>query len=109
MNLDSIDKLRGKKKRRDIDSIFNFLSNFFSKMVVTNIGKDTLADPISQLITLKVLGNKKNPNDYDSLYLSNVDQREIEPTAETKSGKIDDDSVQTPTPNTPKETPQFSV
>ena len=92
-------------KRQDIDSIFNFLS----KIVVTNIDKDTLADPISQLITLKVFVKKKTPNDYDSLYLSNVDQREIEPTAETKSGKIDDDSVQTLTPNTPKETPQFPV
>ena len=58
-------------------------------------------------ITLKVLVNKKIPNGYDSLYLSNVDQREIEPTPETKSDKKDDDSVQTLTPNNPKETPQI--
>ena len=44
-----------------------------------------------------------------SLYLSNTDQREIEITPETKSDKIDDDSVQTLTPNTPKETPQFPI
>ena len=55
MILDSIDKLRGKKKRQDIDSIFDFLS----KTVATNIDKDTLADSISQLITLKVLVIKR--------------------------------------------------
>ena len=63
MILDSIDKLRGKKKRTDIDSIFAFLS----KRVATNIDKNALADSISQLITLKVLVNKKTPNGYDSL------------------------------------------
>ena len=68
MILDSIDKLRGKKKRQDIDSIFDFLS----KTVATNIDKDTLADSISQLITLKVLVNKKTPNGYDSLYQSKL-------------------------------------
>ena len=51
--------------------------------------------------------NKKIPNGYVSLYLSNVDQREIEPTPETKSDKKDDDSVQILTPNNPKETPQI--
>ena len=50
--------------------------------------------------------NKKTSNGYDSFHLSNVDQREIEPTPETKSDKIDDDSVQILTPNTPNETPQ---
>ena len=69
--------------------------------MATNIDKDTLADSISQLITLKV-----TPNGYDSLYLSNIDQREIEPTSETKLDKIDDDPVQTLTPRTRKETPQ---
>ena len=68
MILDSIDKLRGKKKRPDIDSIFDFLS----KTVATNIDKDTLTDSISQLITQKVLVNKKTPNSYDSLYLSTL-------------------------------------
>ena len=63
--------------------------------MATNIDKDTLADSISQLITLKV-----TPNGYDSLYLSNIDQREIEPTPETK---IDDDSAKTLTPSTPIE------
>ena len=58
---------------------------------------------------LKVLMNKKTPNGYNSLYLRNVDQREIEPTPETKSDKIDDDSAQTLTPDTPKETPQFPI
>ena len=45
------------------------------------------------------------------MYLSNVDQREIEPTPGTKSDKIDDDSVQTLIPNTQKrkETPEFPV
>ena len=105
MILDSVGRLQGKKKRPDIDSIFDFLS----KTVATNIDKDALADSISQLITLKVLVNKKTPNDYDSLHLSNVDQIEIEPTPETTSDKIDDDSVQTLTPNTPKETPQFPI
>ena len=38
------------------------------------------------------------------MYLSSVDQREIEPTPETKSGKTDDDSVQTLIPNTQKDT-----
>ena len=105
MILDNIDKLRGKKKRPDIDSIFDFLS----KTVATNIDEDTLADSISQLPTLKVLVNKKTANGYDSSYLSNTDQREIEPSPETKSDKIDDDSVQTLTPNTPKEIPQFPI
>ena len=105
MILDSIDKIRGKKKRPDIDSIFDFLS----KTVATNIDKDTLTDSISQLITQKVLVNKKTPNGYDSLYLSNFDQREIEHTPGTKSDKKEDDSVQTPTPNTPIETPQFPI
>ena len=105
MTLDSIDKLRGKRKRPDIDSLFDFLS----KTVATIIDKDILTDSILQLITLKLLVNKKTPNDYDSLYLSNIDQREIEPTAETKSNKIDDNSVQTLTLNTPKETPHFPI
>ena len=105
MILDSIDKLRGKKKRPNIDSIFYFLS----KTLATNIDKDTLADFISQLITLKILVNKKTPNGHDSLYLSNTEQRETEPTPETKLDKIDDDSVQTVTPNTPKETPQSPI
>ena len=43
MILGSIDKLRGKQKRPDIDSIFDFLS----KMVATNIDKDTPTDSIS--------------------------------------------------------------
>ena len=72
--------------------------------MATNIDKDTLADSISQLITLKV-----TPNGYDSLYLSNIDQREIEPTSETKLDKIDDDPVQTLTPRTRKETPQIPI
>ena len=63
MILDSIDKLRGKKKRPDIDSIFDFLS----KTVATNIDKDTLTNSISQRITQKVLLNKKTPNGCDSL------------------------------------------
>ena len=100
MTLDSIGKLQEKKKRSDIDSLFDFLS----KTVATIIDKDTLTDSISQLITLKLLVNKKTPNGYDSLYLSNIDQREIEPTSETKSS-----SVQTLTLNTPKETPQFPI
>ena len=53
--------------------------------------------------------NKKTPNGYDSLYLSNFDQKEIEHTPEIKSEKKGDDSVQTLTPNTPKETPQFPI
>ena len=105
MILGSIDKLRVKKKRPDIDSIFDFLS----KTVATNIDKGTLVDSISQLITQKVLVKKKTPNSYDYLYLSNFDQKEIEHTPGTKSDKKDDDSVQTLTPNTPKETPQFPV
>ena len=72
--------------------------------MATNIDKDTLADSIPQLITLKV-----TPNGYDSLYLSNIDQREIEPTSETKLDKIDDDPVQTLTPRTRKETPQIPI
>ena len=105
MILDSIDKLREKKKRPDIDSIFGFLS----KTMVTNIDKDTPTDSISQQITQNVLVNKKTPNGYDSLYLRNFDQREIEHTRETKSDKKDDDSVQALTPNTQKETSQFPV
>ena len=105
MILESIDKLRGKKKRPDIDSIFNFLS----KTEATNVDKDTPTDSISQLITQKVLVNKKTSNHYDSLYLSNFDQREIEHTPETKSDKKDEESVQKLIPNTPKETPQFPI
>ena len=69
MILDSIYKLREKKKCPDIDSIFDFLS----KTVATNIDEDTLTNSISQLITQKVLVNKKTSNGYDSLYLSNLD------------------------------------
>ena len=68
--------MSGKNKHPDIDSIFECLR----KTVATNIDKDTLLDSISQLITLKVLLNKKTPNGYDSMYLSNVDQRENELT-----------------------------
>ena len=42
MILDSIDKLRGKEKRPDIDSTFELLS----EAVATNIDRDTLADSI---------------------------------------------------------------
>ena len=69
MILDSIYKLREKKKRPDIDSIFDFLS----KTVATHIDEDTLTNSISQLITQKVLVSKKTSNGYDSLYLSNLD------------------------------------
>ena len=43
------------------------------------------------------------------MYQSNFDRREIEHTPGTKSDKKDDDSVQTLTPKTPKETPQFPI
>ena len=43
------------------------------------------------------------------MYLSNFDQREIEHTLGTKSDRKDNDSVQTLTPKTPKETPQFPI
>ena len=105
MILDSINKLRGKKKRPDIDSILDFLS----KTVTTNIDKDTLTDSISHLITQKVLVNKNFPNGCDSLYLSNFDQREIEHTSGTKSDKKEENSVQTATDNTPIETLQFPI
>ena len=88
MILDSIDKLRG-KKRPNIDSIFDFLS----KAVAANIDKDTLVDSILQLFTLKLLVNKNTPNGNDSLCLSNVDQREKGITQETSFYKIDDNSV----------------
>ena len=39
------------------------------------------------------------------MYLSKVDQREIESTPD----KIDDDSVQTLTPSTPIQTPQIPI
>ena len=71
MILKSIDKLRGKKKRPDLDSIFDFLS----KTVAINIDKDTLTDSIAQLITQKVVVNKKTPNGSDSLYLSNFEKK----------------------------------
>ena len=77
--------------------------------MATNTYQNTLIDSISQLITQKVVVNKKTPNCYDSLYLSNFDQREIKHTPGTKSDKKDDDSVQTLTHNTPKETPQSPV
>ena len=105
MILKSIDKLRGKKKCPDLDSIFDFLS----KTVATNIDKDTLTDSISQLITQKVLVNKKTPNGSDSLYLSNFEKEKQNRNQGTKSDKKDDDSVQTLTPNIPKETPQFPI
>ena len=44
------------------------------------------------------------------MYLSNVDQREIEPTPKTKSDKIDDGSVKsTVLLSTLKETPQIPI
>ena len=98
MILDSIDKLPRKKKRPDIDSIFDFLS----KAAATNVDKDTLTDSISQLITQKVLVNKNNPNGYDSLHLSNCDQKEIEHTQETKSDKKMTILFKHLTPKTPK-------
>ena len=42
MILESIDKLRGTKKRPDIDSIFDSVF----KTVATNIERDTLADTL---------------------------------------------------------------
>ena len=53
--------------------------------------------------------NKRTPNGYDSLYLSNVNQRKIESSPETKLNKIDDESVQSITPSTPKEAPQIPI
>ena len=88
MILDSIDKLRG-KKRPNIDSILDFLS----KAVATIIDKDTLVDSILQLFTLKLLVNKNTPNGNDSLCLSNVGQREKGLTQETSFYKTDDNSV----------------
>ena len=55
MILDGIDKLRGKKKRPDVDSTDDFLY----KTVAANMDKDTLTDYIPQLITLKVLVDKR--------------------------------------------------
>ena len=55
MILDGIDKLRGKKKRPDVDSIDDFLY----KTVAANMDKDTLTNYIPQLITLKVLVDKR--------------------------------------------------
>ena len=54
--------------------------------------------------------NKKTPSGYDTLHLSNVDQRERETTPEMNSHKIDDDFVKSTTfPRTPKETPEIPI
>ena len=64
---------------------------------------------ISGIATNNPKINKKTRNGFDSFYLSNVDQREIKPTPETKSDKIDDHSLQTLSPGTPKETTQIPI
>ena len=91
MVLDSINKSRAEKKRPDIDSNSDFLSKMVADFL--SIDKDSVADFTLQLITLKALVNKKTAIGYDFLCLSNVDNREIEPTPETKSDKIDGDFV----------------
>ena len=63
----------------------------------------------SDIATNNPKTNKKTRNDFDSFHLSNVDQREIKPTPETKSDKIDDHSLQTLSPGTPKETNQIPI
>lgn len=71
--------------------------------MATNIDKDTLTYSISELITLKVLIIKNNPNDYDYLYLNSVNQIEIDLTLETRPHEIDDDPVKSTTaPSTSK-------
>ena len=71
--------------------------------MATNIDKDTLTYSISELITLKVLIIKNNPNYYDYLYLNSVNQIEIDLTLETRPHEIDDDPVKSTTaPSTSK-------
>ena len=60
----AIDKIKGKKKREDIDAIHNFIV----QADATNIDKNTIKDFITQLAAQKVLIKKNISQDNESYH-----------------------------------------
>ena len=59
-------KIRQKKKRPDVDSIFNNVI----KSSATNIDRDVVESILIELINQKIISNKQTSSDCDSLYKS---------------------------------------
>ena len=60
--LTAIDKIKGKKKRADIDSIHDFIA----QTEATNIDKNNIKDFVTKLIAEKLVIKKKTPQGYES-------------------------------------------
>ena len=60
----AIDKIKGKKKRADIDSIHDFIA----QTEATNIDKNYITDFVTKLIAQKLVIKKKTPQGYESYH-----------------------------------------
>ena len=58
------DKIKGKKKRADIDSIHDFIT----QTEATNSGKNNIRDFVTKLIAQKFVIKKKTPQGYESYH-----------------------------------------
>ena len=60
----AIDKSKGKKKRADIDSIHDFIT----QTEAINIDKNNIKDFVTKLIAQKLVIKKKTPHGYESYH-----------------------------------------
>ena len=66
----TIDKIKGKKKRADIDAIHNFIA----QADATNIDKDTIKDFVTQLVAQKLVINKDTSQGNESYHKTSTDE-----------------------------------
>ena len=94
--LAAIDNIKGKKKRADVDSIYNLIS----RTEPTNINKKSIGDFLAKLIEEKLITKKQTTQDYESHH--NL-------SAELHSSYPPRYSIQTPTKDNPIETSERGI
>ena len=76
----AIDKIKGKKKRADIDAIHNFIV----QADVTNIDKNTIKDFVTQLVAQKLLIKKNTSQGNESYHKTPTEEDLPQPPRHSK-------------------------
>ena len=104
--LSAKDNIREKKKRPDVDSIFNHIA----KSSATNIDRDVVESVLGELINQKIISNKKTSSGCVSFYraeksdnISNILENSSKKQANLDAIQI---SLKDPVPRVNNETPQ---
>ena len=104
--LSAKDNIREKKKRPDVDSIFNHIA----KSSATNIESDVVESVLGELINQKIISNKKTSSGCDSFYraeksdnISNILENSSKNQANLDAIRM---SLKDPVPRVNIETPQ---